>query len=113
MVEVLIDNRWMDFVAILLHLFFNDIITIFPALHPQYKQDQEMFRQTAKLWSHVYAGAPVPSADYTRKIDKLCAMGFDKVRIKLYTVPQWSDLVINTIKCYRLSEKYEMKKKLS
>lgn len=55
-------------------------------LHPQYKQDQEMFKQTAKLWSHVYAGAPIPSADYTRKIDKLCAMGFDKVRITVYTV---------------------------
>lgn len=40
-----------------------------------------MFKQTARLWSHVYAGAPVSSPDYTRKIDKLCAMGFDKVRI--------------------------------
>lgn len=42
-----------------------------------------MFKQTARLWSHVYAGAPVPSADYTRKIDKLCAMGFDKVRTEM------------------------------
>uniref|UniRef100_A0A4W6BW60 Ubiquitin conjugating enzyme E2 K n=1 Tax=Lates calcarifer TaxID=8187 RepID=A0A4W6BW60_LATCA len=47
---------------------------------PQYKQNPEMFKQTARLWSHVYAGAPVSSPDYTRKIDKLCAMGFDKVR---------------------------------
>lgn len=38
-----------------------------------------MFKQTARLWSHVYAGAPVSSPEYTRKIDKLCAMGFDKV----------------------------------
>ncbi len=38
-----------------------------------------MFKQTARLWSHVYAGAPVSSPDYTRKIDKLCAMGFEKV----------------------------------
>ena len=38
-----------------------------------------MFKQTARLWSHVYASAPVSSPDYTRKIDKLCAMGFDKV----------------------------------
>ncbi|KAI3352423.1 hypothetical protein L3Q82_005383 [Scortum barcoo] len=45
----------------------------------QYKQNPEMFKQTARLWSHVYAGAPVSSPDYTRKIDKLCAMGFDKV----------------------------------
>ncbi|XP_042594665.1 ubiquitin-conjugating enzyme E2 K-like isoform X3 [Cyprinus carpio] len=44
----------------------------------QYKQNPEMFKQTAGLWSHVYAGAPVSSPDYTRKIDKLCAMGFDK-----------------------------------
>ncbi|CAG5940418.1 unnamed protein product [Menidia menidia] len=46
----------------------------------QYKQNPEMFKQTARLWSHVYADAPVTSPDYTRKIDKLCAMGFDKVR---------------------------------
>lgn len=45
----------------------------------QYKQNPEMFKQTAQLWSHVYAGAPVSSPEYTRKIDKLCAMGFDKV----------------------------------
>lgn len=45
----------------------------------QYKQNPEMFKQTARLWSHVYAGAPVSSPEYTRKIDKLCAMGFDKV----------------------------------
>lgn len=54
------------------------------ALYPvlwffQYKQNPEMFKQTARLWSHVYAGAPVSSPEYTRKIDKLCAMGFDKV----------------------------------
>ncbi|RXM31695.1 Ubiquitin-conjugating enzyme E2 K [Acipenser ruthenus] len=44
----------------------------------QYKQNPEMFKQTARLWAHVYAGAPVSSTEYTRKIDKLCAMGFDK-----------------------------------
>ncbi|CAB1337144.1 unnamed protein product, partial [Coregonus sp. 'balchen'] len=44
----------------------------------QYKQNPEMFKQTARLWSHVYAGAPSSSPEYTRKIDKLCAMGFDK-----------------------------------
>ncbi|XP_048460818.1 ubiquitin-conjugating enzyme E2Kb (UBC1 homolog, yeast) isoform X1 [Rhincodon typus] len=44
----------------------------------QYKQNPEMFKQTARLWAHVYAGAPVPSPEYTRKVDKLCAMGFDK-----------------------------------
>ncbi|RVE76250.1 hypothetical protein OJAV_G00006550 [Oryzias javanicus] len=44
----------------------------------QFKQNPEMFKQTARLWSHVYAGAPASSPDYTRKIDKLCAMGFDK-----------------------------------
>lgn len=53
-------------------------------LNPQYKQNPEMFKQTARLWSHVYAGAPVSSPDYTRKIDKLCAMGFDKVRTTLF-----------------------------
>ncbi|XP_051944883.1 ubiquitin-conjugating enzyme E2 K-like isoform X2 [Xyrauchen texanus] len=44
----------------------------------QYKQNPEMFKQTARLWSHVYAEAPVSSPDFTRKIDKLCSMGFDK-----------------------------------
>ncbi|XP_062864579.1 ubiquitin-conjugating enzyme E2Kb (UBC1 homolog, yeast) isoform X1 [Trichomycterus rosablanca] len=44
----------------------------------QYKQNPEMFKQTARLWSHVYAGAPVSSSEYARKIDKLCSMGFDK-----------------------------------
>lgn len=54
----------------------------------QYKQNPEMFKQTARLWSHVYAGAPVSSPEYTRKIDKLCAMGFEKVSIsKLFTLP--------------------------
>lgn len=48
---------------------------------PQYKQNPEMFKQTARLWSHVYAGAPVSSPEYTRKIDKLCSMGFEKVCI--------------------------------
>lgn len=48
----------------------------------QYKQNPEMFKQTARLWAHVYAGAPVPSPEYTRKVDKLCAMGFDKVSNK-------------------------------
>lgn len=60
---------------------YFSILTVCFSLRPQYKQDQEMFKQTARLWSHVYAGAPVSSVDYTRKIDKLCAMGFDKVRI--------------------------------
>lgn len=59
---------------------FLKLISEFSVLNPQYKQNPEMFKQTARLWSHVYAGAPVSSPDYTRKIDKLCAMGFDKVR---------------------------------
>lgn len=59
---------------------FFKLISEFSVLNPQYKQNPEMFKQTARLWSHVYAGAPVSSPDYTRKIDKLCAMGFDKVR---------------------------------
>lgn len=50
----------------------------------QYKQNPEMFKQTARLWSHVYAGAPVSSPEYTRKIDKLCAMGFEKVCTLLF-----------------------------
>ncbi|CAB1327070.1 unnamed protein product, partial [Coregonus sp. 'balchen'] len=44
----------------------------------QYKQNPEMFTQTARLWGHYYGGAPVPGPEYTRKIDKLTAMGFDK-----------------------------------
>ncbi|XP_073417195.1 ubiquitin-conjugating enzyme E2 K isoform X1 [Dendrobates tinctorius] len=44
----------------------------------QYKQNPEMFKQTARLWAHVYAGAVVTSPEYTRKIENLCAMGFDR-----------------------------------
>lgn len=45
-----------------------------------------MFKQTARLWSHVYAGAPVSSPEYTRKIDKLCAMGFEKVSVSKFSL---------------------------
>ncbi|CAJ0922330.1 unnamed protein product [Ranitomeya imitator] len=45
----------------------------------QYKQNPEMFKQTARLWAHVYAGAPVTCPEYTRKIENLCAMGFDRL----------------------------------
>ncbi len=55
----------------------------------QYKQNPEMFKQTARLWSHVYAGAPVSSPEYTRKIDKLCSMGFDKVSIESGQLLVW------------------------
>lgn len=48
----------------------------------QYKQNPEMFKQTARLWAHVYAGAPVSSPEYTKKIENLCAMGFDRVSIE-------------------------------
>uniref|UniRef100_A0A8C5KRJ3 UBC core domain-containing protein n=1 Tax=Jaculus jaculus TaxID=51337 RepID=A0A8C5KRJ3_JACJA len=44
----------------------------------QYKQNPEMFKQTARLWAHVYAGAPVSSPEYTKKTENLCAMGFDR-----------------------------------
>ncbi|XP_028348362.2 ubiquitin-conjugating enzyme E2 K [Physeter macrocephalus] len=44
----------------------------------QCKQNPEMFKQTARLWAHVYAGAPVSSPEYTKKIENLCAMGFDR-----------------------------------
>ncbi|KAL1774917.1 ubiquitin-conjugating enzyme E2 K isoform X1 [Sigmodon hispidus] len=36
----------------------------------QYKQNPEMFKQTAVLWAHVYAGAPVSSPEYTKKKKK-------------------------------------------
>uniref|UniRef100_A0A2K5PM10 Ubiquitin-conjugating enzyme E2 K n=1 Tax=Cebus imitator TaxID=2715852 RepID=A0A2K5PM10_CEBIM len=36
----------------------------------QYKQNPEMFKQTARLWAHV--------PEYTKKIENLCAMGFDR-----------------------------------
>ena len=44
----------------------------------QYKQNPEMFFQTARLWSHVYADSPVSNPDYAQKVDDLCAMGFEK-----------------------------------
>lgn len=43
-----------------------------------------MFKQTARLWAHVYAGAPVSSPEYTKKIENLCAMGFDRVSVTSY-----------------------------
>ncbi|KAI1238254.1 hypothetical protein IHE44_0012972 [Lamprotornis superbus] len=48
----------------------------------QYKQNPEMFKQTARLWAHVYAGAPVSSPEYTKKIENLCAMGFDRALLE-------------------------------
>uniref|UniRef100_A0A2K5PM11 Uncharacterized protein n=1 Tax=Cebus imitator TaxID=2715852 RepID=A0A2K5PM11_CEBIM len=36
----------------------------------KYKQNPEMFKQTARLWAHV--------PEYTKKIENLCAMGFDR-----------------------------------
>ncbi|XP_006001552.1 ubiquitin-conjugating enzyme E2Kb (UBC1 homolog, yeast) isoform X2 [Latimeria chalumnae] len=44
----------------------------------QYKESPEMFQQTARFWAHIYAGAPLVNCDYTRKVDHLCAFGFDK-----------------------------------
>ncbi|XP_048460824.1 ubiquitin-conjugating enzyme E2Kb (UBC1 homolog, yeast) isoform X2 [Rhincodon typus] len=61
----------------------------------QYKQNPEMFKQTARLWAHVYAGAPVPSPEYTRKVDKLCAMGFDKARPVPVYFPIQSTWILN------------------
>lgn len=55
-----------------------------------------MFKQTARLWSHVYAGAPVSSPEYTRKIDKLCAMGFDKVSTEPGQLLVWLKIQICT-----------------
>lgn len=64
------------------HYFNSNVKLFFPFVFTaQYKQNPEMFKQTARLWSHVYAGAPVSSPEYTRKIDKLCAMGFEKVSV--------------------------------
>uniref|UniRef100_A0A8C0XJP5 E2 ubiquitin-conjugating enzyme n=1 Tax=Castor canadensis TaxID=51338 RepID=A0A8C0XJP5_CASCN len=48
------------------------------AVANQHKQNPEMFKQTARLWAHVYAGAPVSSPEYTKKIENLCATGFDR-----------------------------------
>lgn len=67
----------------------------------QYKQNPEMFKQTARLWSHVYAGAPVSSPEYTCKIDKLCAMGFEKNAVivalssKSWDVETATELLLN------------------
>uniref|UniRef100_A0A8C7P8U0 UBA domain-containing protein n=1 Tax=Oncorhynchus mykiss TaxID=8022 RepID=A0A8C7P8U0_ONCMY len=47
-------------------------------LSNSYKQNPEMFKQTARLWSQVYAGAPSSSPEYTSKINKLCGIGFDR-----------------------------------
>uniref|UniRef100_A0A8C5L1B3 UBA domain-containing protein n=1 Tax=Jaculus jaculus TaxID=51337 RepID=A0A8C5L1B3_JACJA len=49
----------------------------------QCEQNPEVFKQTARPWAHVYAGAPLSSPEYTKnkknkkKIENLCAMGFD------------------------------------
>lgn len=68
-----------------------------------------MFKQTARLWSHVYAGAPVSSTDYNRKIDKLCSMGFDKVRMPLFVLPShivsmvWVKSETEKVSCFNRS----------
>uniref|UniRef100_A0A8C4NCM1 Ubiquitin-conjugating enzyme E2 K n=2 Tax=Myxinidae TaxID=7762 RepID=A0A8C4NCM1_EPTBU len=44
----------------------------------QYKENYDMFTQTAQLWAHMYAGAPLFNGDFQRKVDHLSAMGFDR-----------------------------------
>ncbi|XP_042169500.1 ubiquitin-conjugating enzyme E2 K-like isoform X4 [Oncorhynchus tshawytscha] len=67
----------------------------------QYKQNPEMFTQTARLWGHYYGGAPVPGPEYTRKIDKLTAMGFEKNAViaalssKSWEVETATELLLN------------------
>ncbi|XP_070971677.1 ubiquitin-conjugating enzyme E2 K-like isoform X1 [Oncorhynchus clarkii lewisi] len=67
----------------------------------QYKQNPEMFTQTARLWAHYYGGAPVPGPEYTRKIDKLTAMGFEKNAViaalssKSWEVETATELLLN------------------
>ncbi|XP_036790132.1 ubiquitin-conjugating enzyme E2 K-like isoform X1 [Oncorhynchus mykiss] len=67
----------------------------------QYKQNPEMFTQTARLWAHYYSGAPVPGPEYTRKIDKLTAMGFEKNAViaalssKSWEVETATELLLN------------------
>jgi hypothetical protein len=56
-----------------------------------------MFKQTARLWAHVYAGAPVSSPEYTKKIENLCAMGFDRVSTEKTTL-----LSIRTLSSYEI-----------
>lgn len=53
-----------------------------------------MFKQTARLWAHVYAGAPVSSPEYTKKIENLCAMGFDRVSIVSYKTSRLEQVVL-------------------
>ncbi|KAM8964903.1 ubiquitin-conjugating enzyme E2 K-like isoform 2-T2 [Sarcophilus harrisii] len=50
----------------------------YPFRPPKYKQNPEMFQQTAQFWAHVYAGAPASSPEYVKKIENLCGMGFGR-----------------------------------
>ncbi|XP_039287126.1 ubiquitin-conjugating enzyme E2-22 kDa [Nilaparvata lugens] len=51
----------------------------------QYKEDQEMFRLTAKHWTAKYAGGPSGNPDFEMKIRRLTDMGVeeDQARVAL------------------------------
>ena len=44
----------------------------------QYLNDQETFQKTAKFWTATYA----TSRGFDEKVEKLCAMGFDKEKVR-------------------------------
>ncbi|XP_012349880.1 ubiquitin-conjugating enzyme E2-22 kDa isoform X2 [Apis florea] len=44
----------------------------------QYKEHPEMFRQTAKHWTYVYAGGPAKMPDLDDKIRRLTDMGIEE-----------------------------------
>ncbi|KAK6626862.1 Ubiquitin-conjugating enzyme E2 4 [Polyplax serrata] len=53
----------------------------------QYKEAPELFRQTAKHWTFIYAGGPYRQNDFDVKIKRLCDMGVEEhsARVALST----------------------------
>ncbi|KAK3597675.1 hypothetical protein CHS0354_040049 [Potamilus streckersoni] len=51
----------------------------------QYKENPKIFQDTAKHWTHVYAGGPNRTPELDAKVAQLSGMGFDanKVRVAL------------------------------
>ncbi|XP_067948118.1 ubiquitin-conjugating enzyme E2-22 kDa-like [Watersipora subatra] len=49
----------------------------------QYKEQQIVFRQTAKHWANIYAQGPNREAELEAKVSQLKAMGFDEHRARV------------------------------
>ena len=46
----------------------------------QFKSNRLLFDQTARYWTHIFAGAPTTVPEFDEKVSMMVAMGFDRVR---------------------------------